>query len=157
MAGGSREARDEAAAPREPATHTAAATPREPERARHSADPAAAGGEPAQTVEHSPGEVVEHSPGEVNAGPGVELWPERAADGLRERWRELQLRFVDDPREAADGADAVLAETIGILNDSLQAARADLSEWRTRDGLDTEGLRVAIQRYRTVLDRVLAL
>jgi hypothetical protein len=145
----------EAATPRESTTQPEQTmqreqtTPRESDRARHSADARAAGPEPAQGVEHSPGDV--------KADPGVELWPDRAADGLRARWRDLQLHFVDDPREAAAGADAVLAETIGMLNDSLQAARADLSAWRTTEGMDTEGLRVAIQRYRTVLDRVLAL
>jgi hypothetical protein len=51
----------------------------------------------------------------------------------------------------------VLAETIETLTGSLQAARADLSEWRSKHESDTEGLRVAVRRYRGVLDRVLAL
>jgi hypothetical protein len=69
----------------------------------------------------------------------------------------VQLRFVDDPLAAAEEADAVLTDTIKSLSGSLQAARTELSEWRSRSDRDTEGLRVAVQRYRTLLDRVLTL
>ncbi|HEX5994831.1 MAG TPA: hypothetical protein VFY84_06785 [Jiangellales bacterium] len=122
---------------------------RPPDRAEHSAHRNGSRIEPA--------ERVQHSPGEVHSDAIVDFWPDRAADGLRERWRELQLLFVDDPKAAVAGADAVLGETIEVLNGSLQAARSDLSEWRNRRVVDTEGLRVAVQRYRNVLDRVLAL
>lgn len=107
-------------------------------------------GDPGETVEapraEQPGGTVEHLPGEVHADPPVDLWPERTAETMRERWRDLQALFVDDPRAAAEQADAVLAETIGVLTDSLQAARSDLSEWRNRQDADTEGLRVALRR-----------
>jgi hypothetical protein len=96
-------------------------------------------------------------PGDVRAEPQVELWPGGSAEGLRNRWRELQLLFVDDPQAAVAGADAVLAETIETLTGALQAARTDLSGWRNTRESDTEGLRQAVQRYRSVLDRVLAL
>jgi hypothetical protein len=99
----------------------------------------------------------EHSPGNVRSEPLSELWPDQAAQGLRDRWRELQLLFVDDPKAATEGADAVLGETIELLNGSLQSARADLAGWRDNRELDTEGLRMVVRRYRTVLDRVLAL
>jgi hypothetical protein len=116
--------------------------------ARHSAE---------RTESQPPSGPVEHLPGEVHADPTVDIWPGRAADGMRERWRDLQALFVDDPRAAAEGADAVLAETIETLSRSLESARSDLAEWRTKQNVDTEGLRVTLQRYRTVLDRVLAL
>jgi hypothetical protein len=67
------------------------------------------------------------------------------------------MLFVDDPKAAVAGADAVLAETIDTLNGSLQAARSDLSSWKDTREVDTEGLRLVVQRYRSVLDRVLAL
>lgn len=104
-----------------------------------------------------PVEAVERSPGPVALDPALDLWPEQATDGLRERWRELQLRFVDDPKAAVTEADAVLAETIEILNGSLAAARADLSQRSEKQDTDTEALRVTVQHYRAVLDRVLAL
>ena len=49
------------------------------------------------------------------------------------RWDELQVRFVDDPRGAVDGAAAMLAEAFAAM------APGDAS---------TEDLRVAFQRYR---------
>ncbi len=122
--------------------------PREPDRPRRSVE---AGSDP------KPDQSVEHAPGQLQSEPTVDLWPGPAADGLRERWRELQMRFVDDPQAAAADADAVLGETIRVLSNSLQAARAELSDWRTKNDGDTEGLRVAVRRYRLFLDRVLAL
>jgi hypothetical protein len=104
-----------------------------------------------------PAGSAEHAPGQVRSERTVELLPDRAVEGLRERWREVQLRFVDDPRAAAAEADTVVSDTINMLNESLQSARTDLSEWRTSNESDTEGLRVALRRYRGFLDRVLAL
>ncbi len=89
-------------------------------------------------------------------GP-AQLWPDGAADRLRERWRELQLRFVDDPRAAAQDASEVFDETIKLLSSSMKAARAELDEWRARNDGDTEALRVVVQRHRAFLDRILAL
>jgi hypothetical protein len=113
--------------------------------------------DPWAEAEESRARPVEHLPGDVHAAPTADIWPGHAADGMRERWRDLQALFVDDPRAAAEGADAVLAETIETLSRSLESARSDLAEWRTKQDVDTEGLRVTLQRYRTVLDRVLAL
>jgi hypothetical protein len=93
--------------------------------------------------------------GQPEMGSRGNLWPDREVNGLRERWRELQLLFVDDPRAAVEGADEILGQTIEVLNGSLQATRADLAEWRQRD-MDTEAMRMAVRRYRAVLDRVLA-
>jgi hypothetical protein len=104
-----------------------------------------------------PSEAVEHAPGQVEAGPVGDLWPAGAGDALRERWRELQLRFVDDPQGVAAGADQLVAEAVEALTSSLQAQRAELAQWRTSRDSDTEALRVAVQRYHTFLDRVLAL
>ncbi len=116
-------------------------------------------GASAPSPEPSPEPSTEPSPegAASSEGEDFDFWSDQSASGLRERWRDLQLRFVDDPRAAATEADAVLKETIEALGQSLQAARADLSDWRDQHEGDTEGLRQAMQRYRTVLDRVLSL
>ena len=101
--------------------------------------------------------MTELAPGDVAAEPINQLWPADAANGLRERWREIQLRFLDDPQAAAVDADNLAGEAIEALSGTLSNLRSDLAGWRGEDGADTEVLRVAVQRYRQFLDRVLAL
>jgi hypothetical protein len=116
-------------------------------------------GDEAWTDETEPGTrepVAELSPGDVAAEPVSGLWPSDAADGLRERWREIQLRFLDDPRAATVDADNLIGEAIEALTGTLSTLRSDLAEWRSDEGADTEVLRVAVQRYRQFLDRVLS-
>jgi len=43
------------------------------------------------------------------------------------------------------------------LTSALTAQRSELAQWRTDRDADTEGLRVAVQRYHAFLDRVLGL
>jgi hypothetical protein len=102
-------------------------------------------------------EVTQLSPGDVEVAPVAELWPAASAEGLRERWRDLQLRFVDDPHGAATEADSLVGEVVETLTAALATQRADLSSWRSAGNGDTEQLRVAVQRYREFLDRVLGL
>jgi hypothetical protein len=101
--------------------------------------------------------VAELSPGDVAIDPVAALWPAEAAEALRERWRDLQLRFVDDPHNAAAEADFLVGEAIETLTSSLASLRGDLANWRSEGGGDTERLRVAVQGYRGFLDRILGL
>src|ERR1700755_1951249 len=87
----------------------------------------------------------------------AELLPEDAAERLRERWRELQLRFVDDPHSVAEEADFLVGEAIEALTGVLANTRGDMSRWRGDGAGDTEALRQAVQRYREFLDRILTL
>ena len=59
--------------------------------------------------------------------------PVALTDESAGRWDELQVRFVDDPRGAVDGAAGLLAEALAAM------APGDAS---------TEDLRLAFQRYR---------
>jgi hypothetical protein len=101
--------------------------------------------------------AAELSPGAVAIDPVAALWPAGAAEALRERWRDLQLRFVDDPHKAAAEADFLVGEAIETLTSSLANLRGDLANWRSEGGGDTERLRVAVQGYRGFLDRILNL
>jgi hypothetical protein len=86
-----------------------------------------------------------------------DLWPADAITALRERWREVQPHFVDDPGAAATEADTLVGEAIETLQTELAMQRTDLAQWRAGDREDTERLPVAVQRYREFLDRVLGL
>ncbi|GAA2630133.1 hypothetical protein GCM10010399_72530 [Dactylosporangium fulvum] len=122
-------------------------------------DPADTAAEPAaepvgEPVSGEPGELL---PGAVEVTPVGALWADGAVDGLRERWRELQLRFIDDPRSVAGEADALVAEAVGSVTAALESQRRRLAEWQQQDGDDTERLRAAVRQYRDFLDRLLGL
>ncbi|GHJ06055.1 hypothetical protein TPA0907_04220 [Micromonospora humidisoli] len=83
------------------------------------------------------------------------LFEADAAQGFRDRWRDVQLRFVDDPRGAAGEAQSLVEEAITALAEALAAQKEKLGGWQGADEADTEQLRVAVRRYRDFLDRVL--
>jgi hypothetical protein len=92
--------------------------------------------------------------GDMPAMPPLGLWSDGYAQAVRERWRELQLRFIDDPHSVANDAERVVEETVAALTASLNAFKSDLDAWRSGPG-DTEQLRAAVHRYRDFLDRLL--
>ncbi|MEU5938727.1 hypothetical protein ABZ807_05985 [Micromonospora sp. NPDC047548] len=83
------------------------------------------------------------------------LFDADAAQGFRDRWREVQLRFVDDPRAAVGEAQSLVEEAIRALSDALAAQKEKLGGWQAAGSADTEQLRVAVRQYRDFLDRVL--
>ncbi|WP_426506086.1 hypothetical protein ACPPVO_49615 [Dactylosporangium sp. McL0621] len=100
---------------------------------------------------------VGSTPGSVDVTAVGAIWADGAADGLRERWRELQLRFIDEPRSVADEADALVGEALDTITNSLQAQRRELANWQNEPGDDTERLRAAVRGYRDYLDRLLGM
>ena len=99
------------------------------------------------------------TPGAVRTAPFGKLWTDADVDGLRGRWRELQLRFIDDPREVAGEAERLVTEAVDALAAALTARKDALSDWRDAggDGADTERLRTAVRRYRDLFDQLLDL
>jgi hypothetical protein len=92
---------------------------------------------------------------DVVTGP---LFDPYVARDLQARWNEIQVAFVDEPRAAVERADNLVAETTKCLEDSFAAGRRKLeSEWDRGGDLSTESLRLAIQRYRSFFNRLLAL
>ncbi|WP_436837982.1 hypothetical protein [Micromonospora rifamycinica] len=83
------------------------------------------------------------------------LFEADAAQGFRDRWRDVQLRFVDDPRAAAGEAQSLVEEAIRALSEALAAQKEKLGGWQGAGEADTEQLRVAVRQYRDFLDRVL--
>ncbi len=113
---------------------------------------AVAAGAPERTiVDGAPdGHAVDES------GVPAAVWDPATAQGFRDRWRDLQLRFVDDPQAAAAQAGTLVGEVVDGLAAALAGRRERLDAWRT-DGADTEQMRVAVTRYRDFADRVLDL
>jgi hypothetical protein len=116
------------------------------------AEPVAAGSD---DVEESAAEPAgDLKPGDVPVAPVAGFLTADAAQGLRDRWREAQLGFVDDPRQAVDDVRALVSEAVDQFTSALSAQRDELD---AAAGEDTEQYRVAVQRYRAFFDRLLDL
>ena len=78
--------------------------------------------------------------------------------GLRSRWGNLQVGFVDEPRRAVEQADELVNETIRGLTTGFANEREKLDkQWHQGADASTEDLRVAFQRYRSFFERLLSL
>jgi hypothetical protein len=84
------------------------------------------------------------------------LFPKNESKQFHERWTDIQTGFVDEPRQAVERADELVAEVIKRLADSFAQERSRLEgQWGRGDNVSTEDLRVALQRYRAFFDRLL--
>jgi hypothetical protein len=92
--------------------------------------------------------------------PGLALFDADTTQRFRDRWHELQLRFVDDPHFAEGQAVALVDEVVTALRDAVDRQRTALHDWQASQGADahtgdTERMRVAVRRYRDFLDHLL--
>ncbi|WP_424217117.1 hypothetical protein ACN20G_34065 (plasmid) [Streptomyces sp. BI20] len=84
------------------------------------------------------------------------LLAEQDALRFRDDWREIQTRFVDDPRGVVRDADRLVAEVMRTLAESFATHKRELEgEWNEGEEPATEDLRLALRRYRSFFDRLL--
>jgi hypothetical protein len=101
--------------------------------------------------------MTDRGAGAGDTGGDVALLDPTDADGFRQRWSDAQTRFVDDPREAVQTADGLVAELMQTLASSFSEHRSQLeAHWNSGGDPDTEDLRQALQRYRSFFDRLLS-
>ena len=80
-----------------------------------------------------------------------------ASTDFTTRWQAIQVEFVDSPRESVERADALVAELMQRLAQTFAQERERLErQWDGGDDVSTEDLRVALTRYRSFFDRLLA-
>jgi hypothetical protein len=80
------------------------------------------------------------------------------AQGLRRDWEAVQIAFVDEPRQSVERADALVLQATQRLAAMFAEERARLEEqWRRGEDASTEDLRLALRRYRSFFDRLLAI
>lgn len=85
------------------------------------------------------------------------LLPDEQGTDFQGRWESIQTTFVDDPRNAVENADALVAELMQRLADGFARERERLEEqWSRGEDVSTEDLRVALQRYRSFFRRLLS-
>lgn len=94
----------------------------------------------------------------VGDGSGADaLFAGDDAGLFRERWQKVQARFVDDPQGAVHDADSLVSDVTESLASRFAEQKATLEQqWSSGEGVDTENLRMTLQRYRTLFERLLA-
>jgi len=86
----------------------------------------------------------------------VHLFEPEAAERFRVEWQRIQTGFVDDPKDAVQGADHLLAEVLQSLAGTFTERKHELEEqWHGESEALTEDLRLALRRYRTFFNQLL--
>jgi hypothetical protein len=100
------------------------------------------------------------TPAAATAGGGEQLERLVPAERVSEysaRWDNVKGEFVDEPRQAVAKADALVGELLDELDQLFRKQRSDLERGLDADETSTEDLRLAMRRYRSFFDRLLAL
>lgn len=117
-------------------------------RGRHLSTASIAGSESAPRRRHDSREAPQPS--------RAPLLSEESLEDLRRRWKHVQSQFVDEPRRAVEHADSLVAELMMRIAESFANERSGLeAQWGRNNEVDTENLRLALQRYRSFFERLL--
>jgi hypothetical protein len=95
----------------------------------------------------------------VAAGPGprASLLEDGELQSITARWKDIQAEFVDEPEQAVQEADALVAELMQRLAAMFATERAELEKrWAGSHQVSTEDLRQGLRRYRSFFERLLA-
>jgi hypothetical protein len=85
------------------------------------------------------------------------LLPESDSGSFQKRWVDIQSGFVDEPRQAVEKADTLVAEVMQSLAAGFASERSKLeSKWGRGEQATTEDLRTALRMYRSFFQRLLA-
>jgi hypothetical protein len=87
---------------------------------------------------------------------GASLFAVGDVEGYRKDWRAVQIGFVEDPEAAIRAADDLIGRLVDNFTARIAARRAALSSPPV-EAIDdrTEDLRLALRRYRTLLEQLL--
>jgi hypothetical protein len=107
-------------------------------------------------AEPDPSEIVEGS--ETHAPELSPLFSDEKDQDFRAKWHEIQTSFVDEPRQAVERADELVAQLMQQLAQSFSDQRSDLErQWEQAEKVSTEELRLAFRRYRSFFERLLSI
>jgi hypothetical protein len=111
------------------------------------------GQEQEQSSQQDPQGILE--PGE-QASMNEPLLAAGDGEGFKQRWEEIQVRFVDEPQASVKDADALVQELMQRLADNFADERGRLEhQWEQGQEASTEDLRTALQQYRSFFRRLL--
>ncbi|MFF0205156.1 hypothetical protein [Streptomyces sp. NPDC005017] len=78
------------------------------------------------------------------------------AESFRTRWTQAQNKFIDDPRDAVQAADALVADVMQTLAATFADHKQALEgQWNRGEQANTEDLRQALRHYRSFFNRLL--
>jgi hypothetical protein len=109
-----------------------------------------------------PGHVSRTGSYGAAAAPALEretgpLFSSDETKNLRARWDAIQVGFVDEPRQAVEQADHLVAGTMKRLAEIFAQERGNLEgQWDQGENVSTEDLRLALRRYRSFFSRLLS-
>jgi len=107
----------------------------------------------ANTAASGAGVATVRAKTEEGLGP---LFSSDEANKLQSRWDSVQVAFVDEPRQAVEDADRLIATTMKRLAEMFAEERQKLEhQWDRGDNVSTEDLRQALRRYRSFFSRLL--
>ncbi|PYQ68455.1 MAG: hypothetical protein DMF54_00940 [Acidobacteria bacterium] len=91
-------------------------------------------------------------------GSHAALFAPEETESFRSEWSQIQIGFVDEPRQAVERADALVARLMKRLAEVFANERSELErQWDRGDRISTEDLRVALTKYRSFFDRLLSI
>jgi len=106
---------------------------------------------------HEDGERRATVQGPTDHSSPTPLFRADEAGSFRTKWESVQTAFVDDPRHAVEDADHLVAEAIQRLASVFADERTNLEhQWNGGGDASTEDLRLALQKYRSFFERLLA-
>ncbi len=117
---------------------------------------------PAQSIQAASTQDAEAAPDSTGAAEsasdaGGSLLPAEMDATFQQRWKEIQTRFVDEPRGAVEDADSLVANLMQQLAEGFAKERERLeAQWGRGEDISTEDLRIALQRYRSFFQRLLS-
>lgn len=105
-----------------------------------------------------PDDTQTQGAGEPTRGGDTPLFSEHEGRDLRSQWEAIQAGFVDEPRQAVERADGLVAHVIQRLAQTFSEEHGRLEQqWSQGADVSTEELRIALKRYRSFFDRLLSL
>jgi hypothetical protein len=111
-----------------------------------------------ETLPHNT-QQVEASVDEVISTPNITavdtLLEHAESEHFRTRWKEIQGKFVDEPRSAVQQADTLVSEVIDTITEMFANEHGALEgQWKDGKDVSTEDLRQALQHYRSFFNRL---
>jgi hypothetical protein len=84
------------------------------------------------------------------------LFEPEQVERFRDQWQSIQAEFVDDPKQAVQGADHLVAEVMRSLAATFNEHKQELEgQWQQGSEVETEDLRQALRRYRSLFNQLL--
>jgi hypothetical protein len=109
-------------------------------------------------VAESPDPEADEQVTEPSAPVTEPLLAPSQAEEFFERWSEVQIAFVEDPRKSVTDAEALLSEVAAAYQEAVEERRSRLSAVNNGDGatFDTEALRSTLLGYREIMTTMLS-